>query len=474
MQFPKSLFVLAFGTLVLALIVAGCGGGSNSTSGGTTMATVQASISDPATCDASVGGTYQHVYITVTDVQISQSTSDTGWVDLAPGMAPKQIDLLGNPSNQCFLAQLGAQQIPAGTYEQIRIMLLANNQASQLTTNACGANAANCVVLADNSVHTLQLSSEAQTGLKIPSGQIAGGDFTVAPGSTVDLNIDFNACMSIVKTGNNQYKLKPVLHAGEVSLQTSSITGTVVDSGTLNPIVGAVSVVALEQRDATGVDRVIMQTLADPTTGTFTFCPVPTGTYDVVVTTLNGTQSYAATVTTGVAQGTAIGKIPVIAVTGTNTGQGSITGQITSAGASGGVAVDVTVSATQSLTINSQATLVIIPLPAQSTASAIVSTASDVSCPASTFCASYTVAVPAANSNVGAFNSSGTTYTQDTVNPNTYTVDGQAFQQAVSTPTLDCTPSDVQVNTLTPSGPITVVAGGPAVTASTMTFTGCQ
>jgi hypothetical protein len=194
----------------------------------------------------------------------------------------------------------------------------------------------------------------------------------------------------------------------------------------------------------------------------------------VVVTTLNGQQSYAATVTTGVMQGTSMGKIPVIAVTGTNTAQGSITGQITSAGSSGGIAVDVTLSATQSLTINSQSTLVIIPLAAQSSASAIVSTASDVSCPAGTFCATYTVAVPAANPNVGAFSSSGTTYTQDTTNPNQYTMDGQAFQQGVSTPTLDCSPSDVQVNTLTPSGNITVVAGGPAVTASAMAFTGCQ
>jgi hypothetical protein len=219
-----------------------------------------------------------------------------------------------------------------------------------------------------------------------------------------------------------------------------------------------------------------MQTLADPNTGAFTFCPVPTGTYDVVVTTVNGSQSYAATVTTGVAQGTAIGKVPMVAVSGTNTSDGSITGQITSAGTSGGVAVDVTLSATQSLTIGGQSTLVIIPLAAQSpaTASAIVSTASGASCPSGTFCASYTVSVPAANPNVGAFSSSGTSYTQDTVNPNTYTMDGQAFQQSVSTPTLDCSPSDVQVSTLTPTGPITVVAGGPAVTASAMTFSGCQ
>jgi hypothetical protein len=41
-----------------------------------------------------------------------------------------------------------------------------------------------------NTPQALQLSSESTTGIKIPSGQIAGGDFTVASGETKDLNID--------------------------------------------------------------------------------------------------------------------------------------------------------------------------------------------------------------------------------------------------------------------------------------------
>jgi hypothetical protein len=65
--------------------------------------------------------------------------------------------------------------------------------------------------------------------LKIPSGQIAGGQFVVAAGETKDLNIDFNACASIVTLGNGQFRLKPVLHAGEVNLTSSSINGRIVD-----------------------------------------------------------------------------------------------------------------------------------------------------------------------------------------------------------------------------------------------------
>jgi hypothetical protein len=94
-------------------------------------------------------------------------------------------------------------------------------------------------------VHELLLSSQSKTGLKIPSGQIASGGFTIAAGETKDLDIDFNTCASIVIEGNGQYRLKPVLHAGEVSTTSTSINGKVLDQATGNPVNG-VGTVALE------------------------------------------------------------------------------------------------------------------------------------------------------------------------------------------------------------------------------------
>jgi hypothetical protein len=120
----------------------------------------------------------------------------------------------------------------------------------------------------------LLLSSESKTGVKIPSGQIASGSFTIAEGQTKDLDIDFNTCASIVTEGNGQYRLKPVLHAGEVSTTSTSINGKVLDSTTGNPVNGEVTV-ALEQKDASGVDRILMSTLAG-NDGSFVFCPIPT------------------------------------------------------------------------------------------------------------------------------------------------------------------------------------------------------
>jgi hypothetical protein len=171
----RSAVVASMAMLLAIIFVAACSGGGSSstpTSSSTAMATVSVMLSDPATCSGPTGP-FAHVYITVTDVQANVNSTaaddDGGWTDLTPNLSsqPKQVDLLGQANNQCFLATLGdSQQLQQGNYQQIRVILAANN--STITNNNCG-NSANCVVLAaDNSVHTLQLSSESKTGLKIP------------------------------------------------------------------------------------------------------------------------------------------------------------------------------------------------------------------------------------------------------------------------------------------------------------------
>ncbi len=248
--------------------------------GGTTqmqtlnMGTVNVSMSDPPSCMAPNGSStsltsFTHVFITVRSVQahIDPKADDnsSGWQELAPQLAnqPMQIDLFAAPTN-CVLAQLGSASLPVGSYQQIRLLLVSNNPAAGAatsTSNACAGNGFNCVVLSDKSIHELQLSSQDNTGLKIPAGQIVGGPLQVIAGQTVDLNIDFNACASIVVEGNGTYHLKPTLTAGQVSANNSGIGGQVVDSLTKAPIAGNV-LVAIEQTDNTGVDRILMQTAA--------------------------------------------------------------------------------------------------------------------------------------------------------------------------------------------------------------------
>src|SRR5258707_4164866 len=215
----------AFAALLFAAI--GCGGGSVATppTPGTGMVTV--SISDPPSCMAPNGSStsFTHVFITVRSVEAHfdprGDDNSSNWQELAPQLAsqPMQIDLVATPTN-CVLAQLGSASLPVGSYQQIRLLLVSNNPAAGAATptktnNACAGNGFNCVVLSDNSIHELQLSSQDNTGLKIPPGQIVGGPIQVMAGQSVDLNIDFNACASIVLEGNGTYRLKPTLTAGE-------------------------------------------------------------------------------------------------------------------------------------------------------------------------------------------------------------------------------------------------------------------
>lgn len=468
--------VLAASCLVAAFFVAACSS-TNGTVPSSGVATVTTMISDPATC-ATPNGPFSHVYVTITDVEANLSSSagdgDSGWTDLTPGLknAPKQVDLLGLANNQCFLASLGdSQQLQAGTYQQIRVILASDS--TSISSNACGNGQANCVQLSsDSSFHTLNLSSEAQTGIKIPASQIAGGGLTVAAGKTTDLDIDFLTCQSIVHEGNGQYRLKPVLHAGEVSTVSASINGTIVDGSTSKPVAGTVWV-AVEQKDSGGVDRVVQSTIANAD-GTFFFCPLAAGTYDVVI---SGTRSdgalYTPSIVTGVAVGDTTGTVnlhpPTLAATSSFA---NLTGLVTSssnATPAAPIAIDVTLTALE--TVNS--TVYTIPQqPAASpfySVSQVVTTVAGpigtppVACPTGTDCINYSVPVPSGGPFIGAWSSGGATLSQPAPLAS-YAVDG------ITTST--CTASDLNSNpavALSGTGPFTNVA-----IATNLAFAGCQ
>ena len=483
--------------VITGVVVACSGGGSGTTTPG--VAQVNVMLSDPATC-ASPDGPYSHVWVTITDVQAnvnaSAGSTDSGWADLTPGLstAPKQVDLLAQANNQCFLATLGDNlQLQAGSYQQIRLMLADNSTG--LTTNACGTSA-NCVMLTSdpsNTPHALLLSSEAQTGLKIPSGQIASGAFNINAGQTKDLDIDFNTCESIVQEGNGQYRLKPVLHAGEVSTTSVSMNGKVVTAGANPaPVVGAV--VSLEQPDSTGVDRILVSAMTAPD-GTWVICPVMEGDttkpYDVVITGASPTGIlYAPSIVTGVTIGSTVGTVALNPPAGTSvTAVNStawISGQVTSLNASSaGTSIDAALSV---LEIISNGTYTI-PLPMTTTQNAgtvvtvttEANTSQNPACnPLSAYCADYgplaqnfgttqstgPLQVPAAGAYIGTWSSAGATLTQPTVLP-AYVVDGIASVPNSAT-TGDCTPSEQKATILFNVTSTTLASTG------NLAFTGCQ
>ena len=468
-----------FCTLALGVTISGLFSSSCSSGGGThsaaSNAMVNVRISDPATCSGPKGA-FSHIYVTITDVQINASQNagdnDSGWVDLTPSLAqnPQQVDLLGQANNQCFLATLGdTTALAPGSYQQVRIVLASGSMV--VVNNACGT-AANCVMLSSTPTagQPLLLSSEAKTGIKIPSGQISGGQFVIAAGETKDLDIDFNACESIVAEGNGRFRLKPVLHAGEVSLTSTSINGTIVDGATGQSVVGGTTVVALEQNDGSGVDRVIMETATDAS-GAFSFCPVASGTYDVVAVAVNGMQvAYAATVITGVQPGNALGMVPLVAQSGSSPAPASISGEVTTSTGTAATAADISLSALEPV---GSSLFVTIPLASQSASAANLTTAPGTSCPGQTDCAAYTLSVPALNPSVGAFRASASQKPAPPASgPANYTIDAFAFStDGTSTP--DCTPSEMKTSSTATGTPLTSVSG-LSTTAATLKFSGCQ
>jgi len=158
---------------------------------------VSVSLTDAPACG------FDAVNVTVSKVRIHQSDSASdntaGWVEVTLN-PPRKINLLdlNDPTQPNFaLEHLGESPLPAGHYTQVRLGLLPNTGSSPL---------ANSVVLTGTTTEiALDTPSGIQTGIKLIH------QFDVGPGQRVDLLLDFDACHSIVQTGNGKYKLKPVI-----------------------------------------------------------------------------------------------------------------------------------------------------------------------------------------------------------------------------------------------------------------------
>ncbi len=477
---------LGIAALVVAATLVGCGSSTTPTAPGVT-GTVQTTISDPPSCATSYDG-YDHVYVTVTKVtaHISSTASETdsGWVTLVDlSSSPKQIDLLHLPgAGTCILSQtLGsASGLPVGKYQQIRLYLLANNAGSGPSNNQCGAGAFNCVVPlvpSGGSAQTLHLSSEAQTGIKVPPGQIAGGGIDLKDGQGADINLDFDACASILRQGNGQFRLKPTVRAGVVSPNTNVISGTIVDASNANAPVGGAAVL-LEQPDPSDatLNRVVRSTTTD-NTGAFIICPLDsTNPFNLVaaawlVPSPGADVTYNATVVFGVPVGTALNGGNAVALVPEGTAPtlpATLAGQVTSAGASGALPADVTLSALQQATptggTTQWMTIPIFGALMQPPTFTTTDTPTPVTppCPASTDCYNYSLPVPASNPQVGTFSGGSVTYAAPAAAPVNFNLTAEAPSCTSSVPS----PATVSSITVTP--------GTTTNVSTVVAFSGCQ
>ena len=151
----------------LYAIVAGCGGGDSGMSGGMGQMSL-------AVADAPVDGA-QAVVVKFTAVELTANGGSPTTITLPQ---PKTIDLL----NQSGMASavLFDQPIPAGSYGQIRLMVVADGNPSN-----------SYITFSDGTMHGLLVPSGSETGLKLVSG------FTVPSGGVVDYTIDFDLRQAI-------------------------------------------------------------------------------------------------------------------------------------------------------------------------------------------------------------------------------------------------------------------------------------
>lgn len=245
-RYPTALRSSVLGLMAAAamLSLAACSGGSNPTG------TAAFKLTDAPAC-----GDFTSVVVTITGIQLIGNDGTPYTLTLNP---PIQQDLLKLTNGATI--NLGQVTAPAGTYDQLRLLLASNSGG--------GGTPANYVTTSSGGTYPLTTPSAQQSGYKID------GSVTVTANGTVNVTVDFNACRSIVVAGNSgQYILKPVLHEMEDD-ESGAISGSL-------PAADAGAVVMAE--DAEG--RIVKTTVADAS-GNFTLSPLEattSGGYNVVV-----------------------------------------------------------------------------------------------------------------------------------------------------------------------------------------------
>jgi hypothetical protein len=183
--------------LPLLLLLPMCSGGSSDAPG------------SPAGPSASGKGTlrvmltdkpaeaFTEVNVTIAAVRIHKSAGaaegEGEWIELPVTAAmPTNLLLL---RDGVLLPLCGVMQMPAGEYQQVRLVLAPNTAAAPEN---------NTVLLADGTVQPID----------VPGGSIKILHLlSLAEGQTTELTLDFDASLSVKRRGNGTYFMQPVVKA---------------------------------------------------------------------------------------------------------------------------------------------------------------------------------------------------------------------------------------------------------------------
>ncbi len=237
----KTLHLSFLATLLSCIALVGCenfcvvvvsdpGGGGVVGAGGTCPVNSQTGnvalrLQSSFTPAESSGSTdVQHIFVSLRGIEALPTQSPGGdppaWQELAPELVthPKQVDLMAGAANACGPSSFPDAVIDAGVYNQIRLLLVPNQQEASEpvpTENACGTIGFNCVAATNGALQLL--SSDNPAELQIPAQSITGGFFRVLPGDRIRLSIEFEPRASFVLPAGNASRILPSFSVSQQS-----------------------------------------------------------------------------------------------------------------------------------------------------------------------------------------------------------------------------------------------------------------
>lgn len=241
------------------IVFAGCGGGGGSSDGGLTGGSGTMNIRLADAPDPT---------ITSIDLVFNKLEAKVGnsWQSIP--LADETVNLLDLTDSDMLL---GSAVLPAGHYNQIRLFV-----SSATVTDSDGT-------------HNVNLGSINNNGIKVNINADLGAN------AVQTLLLDFNVDKSLIKQGNGQYRLQPVL-VGVIKVMSGTISGVASD-GT-NPLLNAHVTAVYEAGDSypIGTEVNTSSSMAD---GGFNIWALLPGTYTLnfTWTSEDGTVTKTAQVT---------------------------------------------------------------------------------------------------------------------------------------------------------------------------------
>lgn len=279
LSLSRRTFLVRLAPLALLTVFAlqGCGGGSSS--GGNGTGTLRVALVDaPDPTITSLDVTINRVEAHVVNPNDLNDNEPGHWQTISTN--PQSFDLLDLINNEAIL---GSATLPAGRYSQVRLFV-----SDATVTDATGT-------------HPVTIPSAGNTGIKL------NVDYTISPNTITTILLDFNVNKSLIKTGNGQYRLQPVIPV-VVKVLSGTVTGTVTRNGAALPDADVKAVYVSGGKYAAGTE---VNSTFTQDNGAFKIWALLPGTYNLVVTAPDGTTTTKNGVVVTANQNTAVGTIVV-------------------------------------------------------------------------------------------------------------------------------------------------------------------